>query len=110
MKQSGGDIPPASTPVSAYIWGWDFKLGATPSGYLGPTGSSPLTVTDYTLTPGPTGDNSVVTFAAPPAANVPVTADFSYYFRVRFVDDSADFEKFMSQLWELKKLQFISVK
>jgi hypothetical protein len=38
-----------------------------------------------------------------------ISADFSYYFRCRFVDDRYDFENFMLRLWQLKKLQFISV-
>jgi len=38
-----------------------------------------------------------------------LSADFSYFFRCRFVDDSNSFENFMLQLWQLKKLAFISV-
>jgi hypothetical protein len=45
-----------------------------------------------------------------PAAGVIVTADFTYYYRCRFVDDSYPFEQFMSNLWTLKKLTFISVR
>jgi hypothetical protein len=39
-----------------------------------------------------------------------ITADFSYWFRCHFVDDSYDFENFMYRLWQLKKLTFISVR
>ena len=39
-----------------------------------------------------------------------ISADFTYYFRCRFVDDKYDFENFMFRLWELKKLAFISVR
>src|SRR6185369_3398907 len=35
-----------------------------------------------------------VTFATPPPAGQLVTADFTYYFRVRFADDTAEFENF----------------
>jgi uncharacterized protein (TIGR02217 family) len=51
----------------------------------------------------------VLTFTAPPPFGAAVTADFSYYFRCRFVDDSQQFSYFSYQLWELKKLSFISV-
>jgi uncharacterized protein (TIGR02217 family) len=52
----------------------------------------------------------LVTFAAAPGSGVVIAADFTYYFRCRFVDDSYDFENFMYQLWQLKKLTFISVR
>lgn len=52
----------------------------------------------------------IVTFTTAPGASVAVSADFTFYFRCRFAEDSMDFEKFMSQLWRAKKLAFISVK
>ena len=52
----------------------------------------------------------IVTFAAPPPYGRVIAADFSYYFRCRFTDDSYDFNNFMLRLWELKKLTFISVR
>ena len=52
----------------------------------------------------------LLTFAIPPSSGLVITADFSYWFRCRFVDDSYDFENFMYQLWQLKKLSFISVR
>ena len=51
-----------------------------------------------------------VTFATPPSSGLTITVDYSYYFRCRFVDDSYAFENFMFQLWQLKKLTFISVR
>src|SRR6185437_3118733 len=48
-------------------------------------------------------DTGVVTFAAPPSAGKAVAADFTYYFRVRFADDSAEFENFMFRLWSLRQ-------
>ncbi len=56
------------------------------------------------------GTTGIVTFTTAPAAALAITADFSFYFRCRFVDDSMDFEKFMSQLWRAKKLALISLK
>jgi uncharacterized protein (TIGR02217 family) len=54
-------------------------------------------------------NNGILTFTTPPGAGVVVTADFSYYFRVRFTDDAASFENFMYQLWRLKQIKFISI-
>jgi uncharacterized protein (TIGR02217 family) len=58
-----------------------------------------------------TGVNStgLLTFGAPPGSGVSITADFTYYFRCRFTDDSYSFDNFMYRLWELKKLTFLSV-
>lgn len=58
-----------------------------------------------------TGLNStgVVTFTSPPSPGVAITADFAFYFRCRFIDDSYTFKNFMLQLFSLKQLNFISV-
>lgn len=53
----------------------------------------------------------LVTLAAPFTSTQPaITADFTFAFRCRFVDDSYPFENFMSGFWSLKKLTFISVR
>ena len=54
-------------------------------------------------------DTGIVTFATPPPAGQLVTADFTYRFRVRFADDTAEFENFMYQLWQLKQIKLQSV-
>jgi uncharacterized protein (TIGR02217 family) len=51
----------------------------------------------------------LVTFASPPPAGQSITADFTYYFRVRFADDTASFENFLYQLWALKQVKLQSV-
>lgn len=51
----------------------------------------------------------IVTFVSAPANGTAVSADFTYFFRVRFVDDSLTFEKFMERLWTVQKLSVISV-
>jgi len=51
----------------------------------------------------------LVTFAAPPPAGRIVAADFTYYFRVRFSDDTAEFENFMIQLWQVRQIKLQSV-
>lgn len=45
-----------------------------------------------------------------PANNSSITVDFSYYFPCRFSDDKVSFNNFMSQLWDCKKLSFVSIK
>lgn len=55
------------------------------------------------------GETGQVTFTAAPPAGQIVTADFTYRFRVRFADDSAEFENFMYQLWQLKQIKLQSV-
>jgi uncharacterized protein (TIGR02217 family) len=59
---------------------------------------------------GWTGDASdTVTFASAPAALSVVSASFSYYFPVHFVDDNMDLENFVLQLWQAKQVKFESV-
>jgi uncharacterized protein (TIGR02217 family) len=55
-------------------------------------------------------NTGLLTFATAPGSGLVITADYSYYFRCRFVDDSYAFENFMFRLWQLKKLTFISVR
>ena len=52
--------------------------------------------------------SGLVTFTAPPPAGRLVTADFTYYFRVRFSDDTAEFENFMIQLWQARQIKLQS--
>jgi uncharacterized protein (TIGR02217 family) len=59
----------------------------------------------YTADP----ETGVIAFAAPPPAGQVITVDFTYRFRVRFADDSAEFENFMYQLWQLKQIKLQSV-
>ncbi|MGB6536638.1 MAG: DUF2460 domain-containing protein [Xanthobacteraceae bacterium] len=49
-------------------------------------------------------------FTTPPASGVVVSADFSYAFNCRFLDDQMDLEEFMSNLWKLESMKFRSVK
>ena len=51
----------------------------------------------------------IVTFSTPPPSGQAITADFTYCFRVRFADDTAEFDNFMYQLWQLKRLRLQSV-
>jgi uncharacterized protein (TIGR02217 family) len=62
--------------------------------------------TTYSIDP----TTGLVTFGTAPGGGLIITADFTYYFRCRFIDDKYDFENFMHRLWQLKKLTFISVR
>jgi len=39
-----------------------------------------------------------------------ISADFSYGFLCRFLEDTLDFEEFMDNLWSLKSLKFRQVR
>lgn len=49
-------------------------------------------------------------FMTAPLSGVSITADFSYAFLCRFLDDQQDFENVMSGLWTLSSLKFRSVR
>ena len=51
-----------------------------------------------------------VQFDVPPSAGTVISADFTWYYRVRFGEDSQTYANFMFNLWELKKLTLQSVK
>ena len=50
-----------------------------------------------------------VTFIEPPPTGRLITADFTYYFLVRFADDTTEFENFMYRLWSVKQIKLQSV-
>lgn len=52
----------------------------------------------------------IVTFNAAPANGVALTWSGSFYYRLRFKQDTSDFEQFAYNYWSLKKLELISVK
>jgi hypothetical protein len=53
---------------------------------------------------------NTLVFTSAPGNGVTVSADFSYAFNCRFLDDQMDFEEFMSNLWKLDSMKFRSVK
>ena len=60
--------------------------------------------TDYTIS------NGIVSFSVAPANGAAITADFQWLWRVRFAQDTTDFDNFLYQLWECKKLDLQSVR
>ena len=49
-------------------------------------------------------------FTSAPAAGTVITADFHFYFRCRFLDDTLNFGQFERNKWEMKEIRFESVK
>lgn len=64
------------------------------------------------ITPGFYNVNTagLLTFSSAPPIGSVVSADFSFYFRCRFLQDEAEFSEFMAELWELKKLEMVTRK
>jgi uncharacterized protein (TIGR02217 family) len=67
---------------------------------------TPAAGSTWSANPG----GGVLTFTTAPGAGVAITADFTFYWPVRFMADEYDFAKFMNLLWEQKKLDLISLK
>ena len=53
---------------------------------------------------------NILTFATAPGSTVIITADFTFAYQCRFLDDQNDFENFMTGLWQVQSLKFRSVK
>jgi uncharacterized protein (TIGR02217 family) len=64
----------------------------------------------YTVDAWGAATPGVVAFATAPAIAATITADFSFYFPCRFAADTLDFEKFMAALYQLKQIEFVSLK
>lgn len=65
----------------------------------GVTQSSPA---DYTIS-----STGLVTFTSPPTTGHALTWTGTYYFRCRFLKDSAELEQFMKRLWQYKKCEIV---
>lgn len=53
-------------------------------------------------------DKGTVTFNAAPAVNVEIRWSGNYYFRVRFKQDTTEFENFLYQLWSARRVELVS--
>jgi hypothetical protein len=93
-----------------------FTLQRTLGGFTEPAGwvntltgvkvnGSPLSGGQFSLTT----PNTLV-LVTPPGAGLQVAATFTYSFICRFLEDSVDFEQFMSSMWTVKSLRFRSVR
>ena len=53
---------------------------------------------------------NTLAFATAPGSGVAISADITYAFQCRFLDDQMDFENFMQNLWKVDSIKFRSVK
>lgn len=53
------------------------------------------------------GSTGIVTFNTPPTSGHALTWSGSYYHRLRFVEDAAQFNQFMKNLWENRKMSCV---
>lgn len=74
------------------------NLNGQPGIYV--NGSPKALGTDYTI-----DAYGMVTFTVAPAVGSELTWAGAYYYRVRFERDEADFEQFLWELWEAKRLE-----
>lgn len=105
--------------TSSIVWSWSAVTGATSySLYVGTAPGAENTkvalgnVLTYTQTAALAAGSPLATptAARAPANGAALTWSGSFYWRVRFDLDQADFNNFLSQLWELKKIVLVSVK
>lgn len=98
-----------ATSNSADLAVWGFQAEPVyPSGSAGsyiPTTTTAVTLTDITVS-----SSGLITFTNAPLSGAVLTWTGAYYWRVRFKDDKLDFNQFASNFWELKKMDFVSVK
>ena len=90
-----------------------FGLVRTYSGFTEPIGAINGTPTVYLNDAPATGytiSGNVITFAIAPSSGTVISWSGNYYFNCRFIQDSMEFNQFLSKLWEAKKVEFVSVK
>jgi Conserved hypothetical protein 2217 (DUF2460). len=92
-----------------------FTLTKTWGGYTEPVGyldastlqvyvNGVATLSSDPVNPWSLATPNTLIFNVPPAANKVITAAYTWYYRVRFGEDAQDYDNFLWQLWQLKKL------
>lgn len=101
VRTLGGAVVPILAP----------NLGVAP--VVKVSGVTKATPADYTIfgwgTGNVNGPGSLV-FTAAPAAAAPITVTYTYYWPCRFDQDEMSFGLFMKNLYEAKKIAFMSIK
>jgi len=92
---------PFSTPFS-------FPAGGIASLDAVYYGGTPYSSSQYNLQTLPNGCFVEITADAP--AGAAITADFHFYYRCRFSDDTMNYAQFLENLWDVKEVRFESVK
>ena len=75
-----------------------------------PTAVTAVKINGVTKTPGTNytvGGTGLITFTAAPAVADVLTWTGTFYYRCRLLDDTADFTRFMQDLWELRQLRMV---
>ena len=80
-----------------------YDTNGAPSIYV--NGVLKTVTTDYTISA-----IGLITFVTAPGAALPITWTGSYYRRVTFMQDTAEFNQFLYKLWELKTIELESTK
>lgn len=93
VKDLGGFVEPILAPnVVSHV----YVNGVDPGGW---------SVTNWgTISPG------LISFGTAPANGTTISADFTYYYPCRFLDDKLQFSLFMTQFYSAKKVSWQSVK
>lgn len=92
-----------------------FQLVRAFGGYIEPV-FEPGAYTVYlngaaqTLNTHYTQSNGLITFVTAPASGAMLSWSGTFYWRCRFVQDQLEFNQFMRQLWELSRVEFITVR
>lgn len=68
-------------------------------------GATKATPADYSISA-----TGAVTFTSPPANGAALTWTGSYYWRCKFLQDIAEFDQFMKNLWQLGRIEFRTFK
>ena len=82
-----------------------FPLARTLGGETEPVAAAVATPTVFlngVETTAFTLSGNLLTFTSAPGSGVVITADFSFYWRVRFAEDTAEFSEFMYRLFECR--------
>jgi uncharacterized protein (TIGR02217 family) len=94
-----------------------FPLVASIGGYSGPVyGTSGVSAVYLNGVAQPSGWSvsgdylPAIAFTSAPGAGVAVAADFGILWLCRFAEDVQDFEEFMTMLWALHSLRFVTVR
>ena len=96
VRQFGAFVEPVLAP----------NTGGTINIYINGTKQT----TGYSISAWGSANPGVVTFTTAPIASAAITADFGYYWPVRFTTDSIDFNKFISNMYGGQKVTFMSLK
>ena len=90
-----------------------FGLVRSYAGYIEPIGAlngSPSVYINGSSTISYYISGNVLNFSSPPANGAVLTWSGSFYYKCRFLQDSIEFNQFLHQLWDAKKVEFVSIK